>query len=792
MNYEDILKIEPYSLAKEEKESLLTERLTELTELHRDNCAEYKKILGAVSYDSEKVDSYKDIPFLPVRLFKDMSLKSVDDTEVVKTMTSSGTTGQRVSKIYLDRATASNQQKTMVKIVSSFTGSERMPMIIIDCPSVIKDRNMFSARGAGILGFSIFGAKKIYALDDDMHLDVDGLKEFLEKFSGKRILLFGFTFMIWQYFYAELVRLKKEGITFDLSNAIMIHGGGWKKLISEAVTEEEFHKRFEDVCGLSDIHDYYGMVEQTGCIYMECECGHLHASIFSDVIVRNPKDFSECAVGEKGIVQVVSAIPESYPGHSLLTEDEGVILGEDDCPCGRKGKYFKILGRIKSAEIRGCSDTFAAGAALKNSGNRDIDKTAALSGVSFLVGSAEELSSLSDVEPLVPFSEKIFEFTEAVSKNLLSARENKAFSDVVTLGFWLRKASLMQYKKRYEDRIEGRTGRGALMHIAPSNVPVNYAYSLFTGLLTGNANVVRVPSKAFVQVDMINAAIEKALDEYPEMRPYIVLVRYERDKAINDYLSSFADVRVIWGGDKTIEEIQKSPIKDGAAEVLFADRYSLAVIDSDYYMNQIHGTNGEISDEESTKVINRIASDFYNDTYLSDQNACTSPRVVVWTGAQKNKAQDIFWKAVESLVCKKYNFQTIQGVDKITNIYEAAALSSIDIKVKDGGLHNSEFVDNTLVRVAIDKAAPELMEYRGNSGLFYEYETDEITSIYDFCNDHHCQTIGLMGEKDIIEPLLEKKPQGIYRVVKLGHTMDFDFEWDGYDLFEELTQSLPS
>ena len=156
MNYEEILKIEPYSLAREEKESLLTERLTELTELHRDNCAEYKKILGAVSYDSEKVDSYKDIPFLPVRLFKDMSLKSVDDTEVVKTMTSSGTTGQRVSKIYLDRATASNQQKTMVKIVSSFTGSERMPMIIIDCPSVVKNRAMFSARGAGILGFSIF------------------------------------------------------------------------------------------------------------------------------------------------------------------------------------------------------------------------------------------------------------------------------------------------------------------------------------------------------------------------------------------------------------------------------------------------------------------------------------------------------------------------------------------------------------------------------------------------------------------------------------------------------------
>lgn len=102
------------------------------------------------------------------------------------------------------------------------------------------------------------------------------------------------------------------------------------------------------------------MVEQTGTIYMECECGHLHASIFSDVIVRDPFDFSVCEKGKKGIIEVVSILPKSYPGHALLTEDEGVILGEDDCPCGRKGKYFSILGRIKNAEIRGCSDTYAA------------------------------------------------------------------------------------------------------------------------------------------------------------------------------------------------------------------------------------------------------------------------------------------------------------------------------------------------------------------------------------------------------------------------------------------------
>lgn len=356
MDLAALFSIAPYGLSAKEKEKMMTERLLELTNHHRDNCEEYQRILHAIGYEGAKCSA--DIPFLPVRLFKDLDLKSISGDEIVKTMTSSGTSGQRVSKIYLDRATAANQQKTLVKIVSSFTGASRMPMIILDCPSVVKNRSMFSARGAGILGFSLFGSKKFYALDDEMNLDVEGLQDFLQKNAGKRILLFGFTFMVWQHFYRELVRLRNDGVIFDLSQGILIHGGGWKKLIAEAVSRDEFHARLGEVCGLKHIHDYYGMVEQTGCIYMECEYGHLHASIFSDVITRRPFDFSPCDIGEEGILQVVSTLPGSYPGHSLLTEDRGVIDGIDDCPCGRTGKYFRVLGRLKDAELRGCSDTY--------------------------------------------------------------------------------------------------------------------------------------------------------------------------------------------------------------------------------------------------------------------------------------------------------------------------------------------------------------------------------------------------------------------------------------------------
>lgn len=359
-DYNEILNIPPYSLNRTEKRMLLNERLIALSRWHYSSCKNYKKMVDALACDLGQVKDYYDLPFLPVNLFKELDLLSVNKTEIFKIVTSSGTTGQAVSKIYLDRNTANNQQKTLIKIVSDFTGSFRMPMLIIDSPSVVKDRTMFSARGAGILGFSMLGFDKTYALDDDMNIDIQGIESFLDKHKDKTILLFGFTFMIWQHFYKKLLKIFDEkGIKLNLSKGILIHGGGWKKLVSDAISPKEFKLCLEEICGIVNVRDYYGMVEQTGSIYMECEYGHLHASIFSDVITRRAIDFKPCEFGETGIIQVVSMLPESYPGHSLLTEDEGVILGEDDCLCGRKGKYFKVAGRLKNAEMRGCSDTYA-------------------------------------------------------------------------------------------------------------------------------------------------------------------------------------------------------------------------------------------------------------------------------------------------------------------------------------------------------------------------------------------------------------------------------------------------
>jgi phenylacetate-coenzyme A ligase PaaK-like adenylate-forming protein len=358
MNLAAILNTEPYSLDKRTKREMLNKRLRDLTLLHYEKCEPYRKMMNAYGLDLKNLPEYDKLPFLPVRLFKELELRSVKQENVAKTMTSSGTSGQQVSRIFLDKETAAAQTRALTKIVSSFIGNKRVPMLILDSNSVIKDRSMFSARGAGIIGFSMFASKKIYALDDNMDLNINLLTSFLEEHKNETVFLFGFTFMIWQHFYQRLVA---TGYKPDLSKGILIHGGGWKKLVSESVSPEEFKNRLHSACGIqtANIHDYYGMVEQTGTIYMECECGYMHTPAFSDILIRRPKDFSIAAKTEKGIIEAVSILPESYPGHILLTEDEGAILGEDDCPCGRKGKYFKIEGRIKNAELRGCSDTYA-------------------------------------------------------------------------------------------------------------------------------------------------------------------------------------------------------------------------------------------------------------------------------------------------------------------------------------------------------------------------------------------------------------------------------------------------
>ena len=399
----------------------------------------------------------------------------------------------------------------------------------------------------------------------------------------------------------------------------------------------------------------------------------------------------------------------------------------------------------------------------------NLEEMEALDDIIFLVGSADIINKMPFIQSRIPFDDDVMSFLNEVSKEIMSIKETRQYADVVTLAFWLRKASLMKLKERFHKQSSNlHLGKGLAFHIAPSNVPVNYAYSLVTGLLMGNVNIVRVPSKDFPQVRLINRAINKCLDKHERVRQYVCLIRYERSSKLNDLLSSIADIRIVWGGDATIAELRKSPLKPRASEITFADRYSLAVIDSDKYL--------ELENKD------RIAEDFYNDTYLTDQNACTSPRMVIWMGEQKKKAKDIFWAELHKVISKKYAYRTIQGVNKLTSSYLLAVMNE--------GVKIENTIDNLIVRVNIPNVSANLMDLKDNSGFFMEYDCDNIMELRNLCDDARCQTIGYIGNSNVFMPLLESGIKGVDRIVPIGNTMDFDLIWDGYNLYDRMTREI--
>lgn len=386
--------------------------------------------------------------------------------------------------------------------------------------------------------------------------------------------------------------------------------------------------------------------------------------------------------------------------------------------------------------------------------------------IKYLLGSENNILNLKPIPALTPFDEQVIAFLNDVSKNLMSNSSAKKYSDIITFAFWIRKGALMKLKERFYKEGCFTLGRGLVFHIAPSNVPVNFAYSLVVGLLCGNVNIVRLPSREFSQIDIILEAFRQVLSRYESLKSYVICVRYNREKEINDYFSSFADVRVIWGGDNTIAELRKSPLPSRSGEIAFADRFSVAFIDSDVYMN--------LEDKD------KIANDFYNDTFFSDQNACTSPRMVIWSGNSIEMAKKIFWNKEYALVKKKYNFQDIYGVNKLATTYRVSA-TNVRVKMKKSP-------DNLIVRVNVNNVTDYLMDYKESCGYFYEYDCMDIEELWPLVNDKRCQTISYIGERDKFDPLLMRGAKGIDRIVPIGKTMDFDFIWDGYNLYALLTR----
>jgi len=382
------------------------------------------------------------------------------------------------------------------------------------------------------------------------------------------------------------------------------------------------------------------------------------------------------------------------------------------------------------------------------------------------------LDSFVCLKGMAPFTEAVIDYLNDLAKTLLVDPRTREFPDVLTFAFYCRKGNLIGLREKDSVLEEVRLGRGLIFHIAPSNVPVNFAYSLIAGLLSGNTNVVRVPSKDFEQIRIIVDAIDalSEMDCHSDVSGRIILIRYSsKEEIITKKLSSICAVRVIWGGDQTIGKIREYDLPPRSIELTFADRYSLCVIQAESILN--------------TEFLDRMVSGFYNDTYLFDQNACTSPHLVVWLGSNEDvaTAQDMFWGKLHALVRSKFNLQSVQSVNKISSFYsQAIEMPNVNLVRKD---------DNFLWRVKLNTLGHGIETYRCNSGYFSEYHARSLNEISSIVTSKY-QTLAYFGvpKRELIDFITTKRPEGIDRLVPIGRTTDFSMTWDGFDLIKTLSR----
>lgn len=355
-----LLEMPPYSLTDDEKSKVLIEIIKKQLVIAETN-PYIHNFFAKQGISIEDIKRLEDVPPLPVQMFKYFDLETCPKDQIIKVLRSSGTTESRPSRVPINKNTSVNQTRSLKSILSDYLGQKRRVFVVIDHEGMNSPKRELTARTAGIRGLSIYSKKIIYLLketDGVLKVDPDAVADLINNYSNEEIYVFGFTYIVWTVFFRQMATLNPGGLKFK--DVKLFHSGGWKKLREEAVSKEEFTASIAKLFNTDpgNVMDFYGMAEQTGIIFVDCAQGHKHVPNCSQVIVRDIQSLKPCGIGQTGMIEVMSVLSDSYYGQALLTEDMGYLAGVDDCPCGRKGRYFRFKSRVEKAEIRGCGDTF--------------------------------------------------------------------------------------------------------------------------------------------------------------------------------------------------------------------------------------------------------------------------------------------------------------------------------------------------------------------------------------------------------------------------------------------------
>ena len=389
--------------------------------------------------------------------------------------------------------------------------------------------------------------------------------------------------------------------------------------------------------------------------------------------------------------------------------------------------------------------------------------------IEYLVGKKSDLNGI-----LKPFSNEIISFLDDFSRLINSRKSLKIFPDIKALAFFCREKNILNFKKKYYNPERIRFGLGLIFHITPSNIPTNFMYSLIFGLISGNANIVKVPSRKFDEIKIICDEIEYLLKKrkHSKVKEMIKILRYDsNENQITTDISEISDARLIWGGDKTIEQIRKIKTKARTIDVPFSDRYSISIINSDKLL------------QLPNYKFNILLKNFYNDTYEVDQNACSSPHIILWQGGQKIDAKKKFWNNLNLLVKKNYNPPAISSIDNYCRLSKEL--------IENNNIHSFKLFNKALYVIKLKKIYPEIFIEKSKWGFFYECNINNLKNIHHLVKKK-LQTITYFGYSKIyLEKFFnEYNFNGIDRVVPIGQALNINLVWDGYDLTNKLSREI--
>jgi len=809
-----LININPYELSSEQKSSLFSEALMEEIKFHYDNNEQYKHFCKNKDFNPYNFNGNLDqIPPIAVSVFKELggSLKSIPDSEVKLSLQSSATSGVP-STVVLDKTTAKRQAKVMIKVVKDFIGADRKPFIVIDVSPEPENIQFLGARYAAISGYLNFASDVNYALqklpDQSISFNLDKTKAFINSFNQNTpIVVFGFTYML----YAQVVQpLLDKGIAFALpKGSKIIHIGGWKKLESEKISKEQFNQSMAKLFKVEETHviDIYGFTEQMGLNYPDCECGWKHTPVYSEIIVRSPSTREVLPDGQEGVLEFLTPIPHSYPGNVVLTDDVGLATSEP-CPYGRNGTRFKILGRLKKAEIRGCGDIlgsklkfsvefneseklevsnlelhFWKGKNIDTSKSPESQLIEVIQGINAkkewikgqpidaligLIGEASKVWLTAEGE-LATMKEKGLAFLANWAKPAhlnriatIGLRDNRQYMD----GFLPLNNSRKQFLKANQ--------KGLVCHWLAGNVQILGMFALIQAILTKNVNLLKISSKD----GGVFASLLKTFEgiKYTTKGGYTILgndlletiaVVYfsHEDKQMGELMSKSANVRIAWGGREAVETVANYPSMYDTEDIIFGPKISFSVISAEVLS----------SERKAKKLARKVAVD----ASVFDQTGCASPHNIYIEKGGEISPRDFCKLLAEGM--EKAAVQIPKGE---TSVEQTSAIHSIrglyDFK---GEVWTGD--DTTWTVLFSEDLNLNTPVY---SRVIMVHPVDNIVETLELIDDN-IQTIGLAstGEKalNFAEKAVER---GVMRCPELGRMLNFESPWDGLFLMERMVR----